>query len=178
MSMAALLSSTSTSTAEWSDEALDAHHSLEATWSSGGAVRVLPRVSTPGRPRERRGSDRRHGGVDDARHGARRAAAQRRGRAVALTLLAAGLVCGLALPLSVLGGAPASQHAVPGSAVASQHATLSPPGETVYVVRSGDTLWSIASRFDRGGDPRPLAEALAQETGSDVVVPGERITIP
>jgi nucleoid-associated protein YgaU len=52
------------------------------------------------------------------------------------------------------------------------------PGETVYVVRPGDTLWSIASRFDHGGDPRPLAEALAQETGSAIVVPGERIAIP
>ena len=208
MAIAALLG---TSTADWSDEA------LEATWSSGAALRLLPDASTSsgcgesghgesghresghgessasGRPawtplraiaeptavatRTAAFHDA-HGGVDVTRRRARRAVVQRRRRAVVLTAVAAGLVCGLALPLSALGGAPALQHAALGGAPAPQHAFAAAPGETVYVVRPGDTLWSIASRFDRGGDPRPLAEALAQETGSAVVVPGERITIP
>jgi hypothetical protein len=98
----------------------------------------------------------------------RRAVAQHRRRAVALVALAAGLVGGLTLPLAALGGSPATRF---GSAAVA-------PGETVYVVRAGDTLWSIAWHFDHGGDPRPLAEALAAETGSAVVVPGERIAIP
>jgi len=108
-------------------------------------------------------------GVDVARRRARRAAARRRRRALALGVIAAGLTCGLALPLTSLAGSPASASARPLPVVA---------GETVYVVRPGDTLWSIAARFDRGGSPRPMAEALARETGSQVVVPGERIPIP
>ena len=108
------------------------------------------------------------GGIEGPRRRASRTDAQRRRRAVALAVVAAGLVGGLALPLPALGGAPAARL---GSAAAA-------PGETVYVVRPGDTLWSIATRFDHGGDPRPLAEALAEETGSAVVVPGEHIAIP
>ena len=109
------------------------------------------------------------GGIEGPQRRARRTDAQRRRRAVALAVVAAGLVGGLALPLPALGGAPAPRL---GSAAAAA------PGETVYVVRPGDTLWSIATRFDHGGDPRPLAEALAEETGSAVVVPGEHIAIP
>ena len=82
----------------------------------------------------------------------------------------AGLLVGLALPVSILGGAPApAPRGAQGAALA---------GSTLYVVQPGDTLWSIASRFDRGGDPRPLAEAIARETGSAAVVPGEHIVLP
>ncbi len=108
-------------------------------------------------------------GVDVARRRARRAMVRRRRRAVALATLAAGLLCGLALPLSSLAGSPVPAHLQAQPEVA---------GETVYVVRPGDTLWSIALRLDHGGDPRAMAEALAAETGSAVVVPGERIPIP
>lgn len=100
---------------------------------------------------------------------AARARVQRRRRRLVLGVAAAGLCAGLALPLSVLGGATPQAVGVPGT-------TLT--GSTVYVVQAGDTVWSIASRFDRGGDPRPLAEAIAKETGSATVVPGERIAIP
>jgi len=105
---------------------------------------------------------------------ARRVAALRRRRAVMLAGVAAGLVCGLALPFAALGGSPAA----PGGSLAAPGGSLAAPGETIYVVRPGDTLWSIAARFDRGGDPRPLAEELARETGSAMVVSGERIVIP
>lgn len=82
----------------------------------------------------------------------------------------AALAVGLALPIGALGGAPArSPH--PGTRPATA-------GEIVYVVQPGDTLWSIAARLDRGGNPRALAEALARETGSATVVPGERIVVP
>ena len=40
-----------------------------------------------------------------------------------------------------------------------------PAGTTAYVVRSGDTLWSIAARIDPSGDERPVVDALAKETG-------------
>lgn len=106
-------------------------------------------------------------GVDVGQRRARRAAVQRGRRVVVLAILTAGLVCGLSLPLSALGGSSGARYA-----------GLDVSRAAVYVVRPGDTLWSIALRFDRGGDPRPLAEAIAKETGSAVVVPGEHIAIP
>lgn len=106
-------------------------------------------------------------GLDVQRRRAVRAATRRRRRAVVLATLAAGLICGLALPLSALGGSAARPDGTGATA-----------SGTVYVVRPGDTLWSIATRFDNGGNPRPLARALARETGSAVVVPGEHIAIP
>ena len=53
---------------------------------------------------------------------------------------------------------------------------LSP--HTVYVVRAGDTLWSIAQRVEPNADPRPLVARLAAQTGSDTVVPGEHLVLP
>lgn len=104
---------------------------------------------------------------DDGARRRRHVLVQRRRRALFLGVVVVALVTGLALPVRALGGAPAA----PPSA-----AHLA--GATVYVVQPGDTIWSIAERFDRGGDPRPMAEALARETGSARVVPGERIPIP
>jgi LysM repeat protein len=49
---------------------------------------------------------------------------------------------------------------------------------TVYTVQPGDSLWSIAQRVQSSADPRPLVAELAKETGSNSVVPGERIAIP
>ncbi len=49
-----------------------------------------------------------------------------------------------------------------------------------YVVRSGDTLWSIASRIARGDDPRPLVEVIAQvnHVEAGALVPGRTLVIP
>jgi hypothetical protein len=86
------------------------------------------------------------------------------------TLVAAiGLMLiALALPLSGTGG---RSHAT-GSA------SVEIGAKTVYTVQQGDSLWSIAERVQPSGDPRPLVAELAKETGSNSVVPGERITIP
>jgi hypothetical protein len=78
------------------------------------------------------------------------------------------LTVGLALPLSGTGG-----HSHPtGSAAAGNI------GGASYTVRPGDSLWSIAERVDPSADPRPLVARLAAETGSESVVPGERIVLP
>jgi nucleoid-associated protein YgaU len=86
------------------------------------------------------------------------------------TLLALmGLLLGaLALPL---GGAGGHSHA-PGSASAGTGHPVA------YVVRPGDTLWTIAERVDPTADPRPMVAQLAAQLGSDTVVPGERVTLP
>jgi nucleoid-associated protein YgaU len=47
-----------------------------------------------------------------------------------------------------------------------------------YVVRPGDTLISIAERYDGGGNPYPLVERLIKETGSARIFPGERLKVP
>jgi hypothetical protein len=78
------------------------------------------------------------------------------------------LLIALALPLSGTGG--------------RSHATGSAPVEivakAVYTVQPGDSLWSIAQSVQPSADPRPLVAELAKETGSNSVVPGERIAIP
>ena len=49
-----------------------------------------------------------------------------------------------------------------------------------YVVRPGDTLWSIATRFAPSTDPRVVVDAIASDNGVDpgALVPGQRLSIP
>ncbi|MGO8873303.1 MAG: LysM peptidoglycan-binding domain-containing protein [Acidimicrobiales bacterium] len=78
------------------------------------------------------------------------------------------LLIALALPLGGAGG--------------HSHPTGSTPAEaghpSSYVVQPGDTLWSIAERMAPAADPRPLVAELSAQTGSDHVVPGERLVLP
>ncbi|MGC8627542.1 MAG: LysM peptidoglycan-binding domain-containing protein [Acidimicrobiales bacterium] len=48
----------------------------------------------------------------------------------------------------------------------------------LYVVRPGDTIWSVALRYDRGGDPRPLVDQLEGEVGGGALQPGEELVVP
>ena len=52
-------------------------------------------------------------------------------------------------------------------------------GEQVYVVRAGDTLWSIAAAH-YAGDPREAVWRLENRNGlaGSVVRPGERLRLP
>lgn len=52
------------------------------------------------------------------------------------------------------------------------------PGGQAYVVRAGDTLWSIAEAAEPGGDPRVLVARLEQEVRGGPLVPGERLVVP
>lgn len=134
-------------------------------WVDGSAAKVVD--ARPGHPTLRvASSDRPQGGL---RGHERRAGGVRWTRVAAAAAVCALLVA-LGLPLRALGGGPVAQPPARSGSVLS--------GATVYVVQPGDTLWSIAAQFDRGGDPRPLARAIAAEIGSDSVVAGERIPIP
>jgi Tfp pilus assembly protein FimV len=49
-----------------------------------------------------------------------------------------------------------------------------------YVVRPGDTLWSIAERLRPGEDPRPLVDAIERANGLSAgdLVPGQALQVP
>lgn len=57
---------------------------------------------------------------------------------------------------------------------------IEPVARTSYVVRDGDTLWSIASKLAPGEDLRPVVDAIAAANGVDAgaLVPGQALVIP
>jgi hypothetical protein len=52
--------------------------------------------------------------------------------------------------------------------------------EQVYVVRPGDTVWSVAESAAGGADPRPWVDAIAARNAIEpgAVVPGQALIIP
>jgi hypothetical protein len=84
-------------------------------------------------------------------------------RRVVLGLLVVGLLVLLMLPITALGG-----KTVGGGA---------PTAGQEYVVHSGDTLASIASRVG-GSNVAGIERQLVSETGSTALVPGEHLLIP
>jgi hypothetical protein len=51
-------------------------------------------------------------------------------------------------------------------------------GGYLYIARPGDTLWSIASALEPGGDPRPLVAQLEQQLHGGELVAGDRLILP
>jgi len=49
------------------------------------------------------------------------------------------------------------------------------PAEARYVVRPGDSLWSIAQQIQPDGDVRPVVDELSAARGGAPLVPGEVI---
>lgn len=86
---------------------------------------------------------------------------RRTGLAVAVALVAAAWAGPIA---EALGGAPGPE----------------PVSRTSYVVRSGDTLWTIAECLAPGRDPRPLVDAIASanDVAPGALVPGRALAIP
>jgi Tfp pilus assembly protein FimV len=74
--------------------------------------------------------------------------------------------------VGVLSGPVAHAVGVGGTPPASARRT--------YVVRSGDTLWSIATRFEPSTDPRVVIDAITSANSVDpgALVPGRQLSIP
>jgi Tfp pilus assembly protein FimV len=88
----------------------------------------------------------------------------RRRRLIALCMMV-GLTGALSGPVANamgVGGAPESRSS------------------RTYVVRPGDTLWSIATRLAPSTDPRIMVDAIRTANGLDpaVLVPGHELSIP
>ena len=100
---------------------------------------------------------------------------RRRLAAVAVVLIGLGLLIMVATlavqaALGRTGGGPlTATGALPGGQLA---------GSEVYVVRPGDTVWSIARSLDPTGDVRPLVDGISSQLGGSQLYPGERITLP
>jgi hypothetical protein len=97
----------------------------------------------------------------------------RRRRVVAVIVLATlllGCWLGLQAALGRIGGGPLATTGAPGG--------LQPAAGRVWIVRPGDTLWSIAEAADPGSDVRPLVDRLAATLGSTELYPGEAVALP
>jgi nucleoid-associated protein YgaU len=103
-----------------------------------------------------------------------RAAVYRRRR-----LLAGGLL--LLVVAAVLIGAQLIQAGIGGGPLTTTGAAAGPgmiqAGATEYIVRPGDTLWTIAAAMAPGRDERPVVDRLVHELGGASIYPGEVIRL-
>jgi nucleoid-associated protein YgaU len=99
----------------------------------------------------------------------------RRRRRIAAAMLSVAL--GLIVSAPVAGAL--GRH---GNAAGVAEAGVRPAGrsEHVYVVRAGDTVWTIAERVAGGDDPRPWVDAIAMRNGIEAgaLVPGQSLILP
>ena len=96
----------------------------------------------------------------------------RRGRRVVGGLaIAAAALAAFLLSLTLSGGALASSHGPAGSPYQGMHQV---------VVRSGQSLWSIAARAEPGADPRIVIPQIvsANSLAGEAIYPGEQLWVP
>ena len=84
-------------------------------------------------------------------------------------------LCGAIGLVGVLSGPVANAVGVGGASGASATTAA-----RTYVVRPGDTVWSIATRFEPSVDPRVVVDAITSANGLDpgALVPGQQLSIP
>jgi hypothetical protein len=124
----------------------------------------------------------------------------RRRRAAAATLvmfsvLAAGWALSHGAPLrqgtagGAAGGGPLTAAGSPTMGAGSSTLVLRAAGSSavvsartasaqVWVVRPGDTVWSIVEDAGYAGDPRPVVDRIEAQLGDHALRPGERLVLP
>jgi hypothetical protein len=109
-----------------------------------------------------------------------RRARERRARAAALrrrrlrlvgVLLSVGLAAGLWFGISAVASQAGDRLQILPGSVKTAHGYL-------YRVQTGDTVWSIATRLDPTGDPRPLADQIEAEIGGTTLQLGSQVLLP
>jgi hypothetical protein len=131
----------------------------------------IPTIVLPTQPRSVPPSDRWE--VASCRPGRPSRAVLRRRRLMAFGLviiLVLGVSIGLQAALGRIGGGPLATTDAPGG--------LQPAASHIWIVRPGDSLWSIAQAVDPHGDVRPLVDRLVAETGNAALYPGEAVALP
>jgi nucleoid-associated protein YgaU len=100
--------------------------------------------------------------------------ARRIGLAGLLTLA----VVGATLALQGLGGAGGGLYGTASRSWGPAAPVGEPVSVSVWVVRPGDTLWSIAEQSRAAGDPRAVVDWLSAEVGGRPLQAGERVVLP
>jgi hypothetical protein len=139
-----------------------AHARLDPGWPALDADPVGPLVS--------RSDERPHSAGRGLPDRATRVRRRRLAVLLAVVVLAvlAVLAVRLAIALSDIGGSPGPEPLDDGQA---------PVAGRQYVVRPGDTLWTIATELAPDADPRPVVDALREANGGPVLEVGARLTV-
>ena len=104
---------------------------------------------------------------------------RRRRAAVAAALVLGILLAGSWVPGALGGGSlAASERTSSSTAAAVSELPMQPVSRSTYVVRRGDTLWSIARALQPEGDVRPVVDALAAARQGRPLEVGETIVLP
>lgn len=101
----------------------------------------------------------------------------RRRRLLVAGLLLLVLATALVMARSLLAGAGGGPLTVTGAA-AGIPGSMVPAGTQGWVVRPGDTLWTIARAVEPHGDVRPLVDRLSAEVHGADLYPGEVVPLP
>jgi hypothetical protein len=107
------------------------------------------------------------------------AAVYRRRRLLAAGLFLVAIAAALVLAQLIqagIGGGPLTTTGAPAAQAGGP--AMIPAGTRFYVVRPGDTIWSVADRLDPNGDERPLVDVLQRELKGSTLYPGEQIPLP
>ncbi len=82
-------------------------------------------------------------------------------------------LAGTVAAICALGAGPLGRAIAPAE-------TARPVAEHRYVVRAGDTLWSIATRVAPQEDPRAVVDSIETANGVDgaSLVPGQSLVVP
>jgi hypothetical protein len=129
---------------------------------------TITALRPPGVPREferrlakRRASERRARVIEVRR---------RRARLLRVAITSVAVAGALWFGTSAMASSQDRLQVLPGSVKTTQG--------YLYSVQPGDTVWSIATRLDPTGDPRPLADQIESEIGGTNLQVGTQILVP